>query len=68
MTEHQLEAHFIFAIVSIGSLVVAFLIAVIASFRAKNKRKAIAEEILNHTHRKNGKHLDYGKESENKKG
>lgn len=60
MTEHQLEAHFIFAILGVSIPVVGFLIAMALTLRAKKKRETevntIREKMLNHENRKNGKH------------
>lgn len=60
MSEHQLEAHFIFAIIAVSFPVVIFLIAFILTLREKRRRKAevdaIREEMINPEKRKNGKH------------
>lgn len=60
MSEHQLEAHFIFAILGVSVPVIGFLIAMALTLRAKRKRetevKTIREEMINPEKRKNGKH------------
>lgn len=56
MTEHQLEAHAVMALIGVSIPVIGFLVAVLLTLRAKNKRKAITDEILSHEKRKNGKH------------
>lgn len=56
MTDHQIEANFIFAILGISIPVVGFLVAVVLTLRTKRKRKAIIEELTNPKNRKNGKH------------
>lgn len=60
MSEHELEAHFIFAILSVSIPVIGFLIAMALTLRAKRKRETevnrIREEMINPEKRKNGKH------------
>lgn len=60
MTENQLEAHFIFAILGVSIPVIGFLIAMALTLRAKRKRETevnrIREEMINPEKRKNGKH------------
>lgn len=59
MTESQLEAHVILAIVGVGVPVIGFLLGLSLTFYAKGKRDRVRREMakeIQEQNRQNGKH------------